>query len=85
MSLDVNLKGLSGGSNDLTSISEYLSEAGGPDLIVHLAAMAGVRPSLVDPAKYVDVDVKGTVNLLEMARHMKLKKLCLALLLPFMG
>lgn len=40
-----------------------------PDTVVHLAAMAGVRPSLVSPTKYVDVDVKGTVNLLEEARE----------------
>ena len=40
-----------------------------PKLVVHLAAMAGVRPSLVSPTKYVDVDIKGTVNLLEMAKE----------------
>jgi len=36
--------------------------------IIHLAALAGVRTSFAVPAKYVDVDVKGTVNLLEIAR-----------------
>ncbi|NLY89946.1 MAG: NAD-dependent epimerase/dehydratase family protein, partial [Firmicutes bacterium] len=35
--------------------------------IVHLAALAGVRKSLLDPLEYVDVDIKGTVNLLEFA------------------
>ena len=35
--------------------------------IVHLAAVAGVRKSLLDPLEYVDVDIKGTVNLLEFA------------------
>ena len=35
--------------------------------VVHLAALAGVRPSLASPARYVDVDVKGTVHLLEAA------------------
>ena len=39
-----------------------------PTVVVHLAAMAGVRPSLADPGEYVDVDVRGTVNLLEAAR-----------------
>lgn len=38
-----------------------------PDCIVHLAALAGVRDSLVSPSDYVDVDVKGTVHLLEAA------------------
>jgi len=36
--------------------------------IVHLAAIPGVRQSLGDPFSYIDVDVKGTVNLLEAAR-----------------
>lgn len=45
-----------------------LAEAfeGGPfDVVVHLAAMAGVRPSLVDPANYMDVNVLGTQRLLD--------------------
>jgi UDP-glucuronate 4-epimerase len=36
-----------------------------PDAIVHLAAMAGVRPSLVDPLLYEEVNVRGTLVLLE--------------------
>jgi UDP-glucuronate 4-epimerase len=35
-----------------------------PTLIVHLAARAGVRPSIVDPAGYARTNVEGTVNLL---------------------
>jgi UDP-glucuronate 4-epimerase len=38
------------------------------DAVVHLAARAGVRPSINDPLAYVDVNVKGTINLLEAAR-----------------
>lgn len=38
-----------------------------PDAVVHLAARAGVRPSIEDPALYADVNVLGTVNLLEAA------------------
>lgn len=38
-----------------------------PDAIVHLAAKAGVRPSIVDPALYADVNVTGTVHLLNAA------------------
>ncbi len=45
-----------------------------PRTIVHLAAMAGVRPSIVSPAKYVDVDIKGTVNLLEKAKEYGIKQ-----------
>ena len=38
------------------------------DQIIHLAARAGVRPSLAAPALYTRVNVEGTVNLLEAAR-----------------
>lgn len=38
------------------------------DVIVHLAAKAGVRPSIEDPQSYQDVNVAGTQNLLEFAR-----------------
>src|SRR5437764_2914939 len=36
--------------------------------IVHLAARAGVRPSLTDPQLYVETNINGTMNLLELAR-----------------
>jgi UDP-glucuronate 4-epimerase len=38
-----------------------------PDVIVHLAARAGVRPSIEDPALYAEVNVLGTVRWLEAA------------------
>jgi UDP-glucuronate 4-epimerase len=40
-----------------------------PQAIVHLAARAGVRPSLLDPELYLDVNVRGTLNLLATARE----------------
>lgn len=40
----------------------------GCDVIVHLAARAGVRPSLLDPGLYLDVNVCGTQRLLDVAR-----------------
>lgn len=39
-----------------------------PTLIVHLAARAGVRPSVAQPALYQEVNCTGTINLLEAAR-----------------
>ena len=39
-----------------------------PERVVHLAALAGVRPSLERPAEYMDVNVRGTAVLLEAAR-----------------
>lgn len=58
---------------DITRLSrrqwENLFEADPPDKIVHLAARAGVRPSLADPQAYYNTNVQGTVNLLELARR----------------
>lgn len=48
------------------------------DQIIHLAARAGVRPSLADPALYQRVNVEGTVKLLEFARNAGVKKITIA-------
>ncbi len=48
------------------------------DHVVHLAAKAGVRPSLEDPIAYQRVNGEGTLNVLEAARRTGCKKLCLA-------
>ncbi|MBI2101463.1 GDP-mannose 4,6-dehydratase [Candidatus Woesearchaeota archaeon] len=48
------------------------------DKIVHLAAMVGVRPSIQNPFIYEEVNVRGTLNLLELARHNKIKKFVFA-------
>ncbi|QNN24882.1 NAD-dependent epimerase/dehydratase family protein [Planctomycetales bacterium ZRK34] len=42
-------------------------KAAKPDAVIHLAAMAGVRPSIEDPALYTAVNLDGTVNLLDAA------------------
>ena len=39
-----------------------------PDVIVHLGALAGVRPSIQQPKRYQRVNIEGTLNLLEAAR-----------------
>lgn len=44
-----------------------------PDAIVHLAARAGVRPSIADPGLYADVNVVGTVRWLEAAARLEPK------------
>ncbi len=49
-----------------------------PDVIVHLAARAGVRPSLDRPQLYERVNVKGTLNLLEMSRRRGISKFIFA-------
>jgi UDP-glucuronate 4-epimerase len=45
-----------------------VSHSGPFDTIVHLAALAGVRPSLMRPGEYIDVNVRGTQKLIELAR-----------------
>lgn len=44
------------------------------DTIVHLAAKAGVRPSIKDPAGYQQVNVMGTQNMLEFAKEREIKQ-----------
>jgi len=50
----------------------------GVDVIVHLAARAGVRPSIENPLLYQDVNVRGTCILLEAARRFKIPKFVFA-------
>jgi UDP-glucuronate 4-epimerase len=44
------------------------------DVIVHLAARAGVRPSLSEPKLYAETNINGTLNLLELARYHGIKQ-----------
>ena len=46
--------------------------------IVHLAARAGVRPSIVQPVLYQQVNTLGTLNLLELARQHQIKQFVFA-------
>ena len=46
--------------------------------IIHLAARAGVRPSIEEPKRYQQVNIEGTLNILELARIHKIKKLLFA-------
>src|SRR5262245_59342697 len=48
------------------------------DQVIHLAARAGVRPSLEQPALYQRVNVEGTVNVLEAARKHGVRKVIMA-------
>ena len=52
---------------DAAAVERALGDAR-PECIVHLAALAGVRPSIERPADYMDVNVRGTCVLLEAAR-----------------
>jgi len=48
------------------------------DTVIHLAAKAGVRPSIDSIADYYDVNVNGTISLLEAMRLNKVKKMIFA-------
>lgn len=49
-----------------------------PDAIVHLAAQAGVRYSLENPKAYIDSNLVGFLNILELSRHLQIKHLVFA-------
>ena len=49
-----------------------------PDVIVHLAAQAGVRYSLENPRAYINSNIIGTFNVMETARKQKVKHLLMA-------
>jgi UDP-glucuronate 4-epimerase len=59
--------------------AEALDAASGSyEVVVHLAAKAGVRPSIEDPITYQDVNVRGTQNLLEFARRRQIPRFVFA-------
>lgn len=49
-----------------------------PDAVIHLAACAGVRPSIADPVLYIDVNINGTANILESIKDHAIKRLVFA-------
>ena len=48
------------------------------DVVIHLAAQAGVRYSLISPHTYVDANLRGTTNILEISKNFKLDHLLIA-------
>ena len=49
-----------------------------PDLVIHLAAQAGVRYSLENPSSYINNNIVGTFNILELCKNIKVEKLIFA-------
>lgn len=49
-----------------------------PDVVVNLAAQAGVRYSLINPKAYIDSNISGFLNILECCRHNEVKNLVYA-------
>ena len=71
------LKIYQGDINDHT-LMERLFETDRPRWICHLAARAGVRPSIQDPLLYVRANVQGTTNMLEYARMHEVENVVVA-------
>ncbi|CUH41972.1 NAD-dependent epimerase/dehydratase family protein [Ruegeria atlantica] len=68
-------------TEDLLESHEKLKQVGDefqPDVIVHLAGQAGVRYSLEDPRSYIDSNIVGTFNVMEVAREHKVEHLLMA-------
>jgi len=57
---------------------DRVADAFQPEVIVHLAAQAGVRYSLEQPREYIDANVVGTFNVMEVARRLKVQHLLMA-------
>ena len=62
---------------DICNMDDLLA-LGDFDVIIHLAAKAGVRPSILNPILYQQVNVDGTQNLLEFARQKNIKQFVFA-------
>lgn len=61
---------------DSAAMAEAIGQ--GVEIIVHLAAKAGVRPSIAQPLLYSDVNINGTMVLLELAKEHKIDKFIFA-------
>ncbi|MFN4170508.1 MAG: NAD-dependent epimerase/dehydratase family protein [Pseudorhodobacter sp.] len=60
------------------ALFDCVADAFGPEVIVHLAAQAGVRYSIDNPRAYLDSNIIGTFNVMEAARRLKVRHLMLA-------
>jgi UDP-glucuronate 4-epimerase len=72
-----NFKFIEGDIRDAACVEPVVQKQK-PYMIVHLAAKAGVRPSIENPVGYQDVNINGTVILLEAARKFGVKKFIFA-------
>lgn len=74
------LRVLKGDLRSRSDVERALATLGPPEAVavVHLAAMAGVRPSIARPRLYQAVNIDGTLNLLEACRETGVKRLAFA-------
>jgi UDP-glucuronate 4-epimerase len=67
---------IEGDIRDYSSVDRAF--ASGIDAVIHLAARAGVRPSIADPDLYVSTNIQGTLNLLKAAHRIELRNFVFA-------
>ncbi|MBI5480791.1 MAG: GDP-mannose 4,6-dehydratase [Deltaproteobacteria bacterium] len=67
-----------GDIRDAALVADLLGRSPGFDSVVHLAALAGVRPSIAQPLRYASVNVTGTLTLLEACREHGLRRFVFA-------
>ena len=60
------------------ALFERVADEFEPDVIIHLAAQAGVRYSLENPRAYLDANVIGPLNVMEAARRLTVQHMLLA-------
>jgi UDP-glucuronate 4-epimerase len=63
---------------DIRHINGVVDKKYHPDLVIHLAAKAGVRPSIENPESYISTNINGTFSVLEWMRSNGCKKMVFA-------
>lgn len=61
-------------TGDIRDPNGVLTSMGGVDIVFHLAALIGIPFSYHSPDSYVDTNIKGTLNILQAAKHLKVEK-----------
>ena len=72
------IRGLELVRGDIVDAALVAELARGKDLVVHLAALAGVRPSIAEPLRYARTNVEGTTAILEACRRAGVPRLAFA-------
>lgn len=63
---------------DIRESAEFSTLPKDIELVIHLAAKAGVRPSIEAPKDYIDTNITGTINILEWMKDTGIRKMLFA-------